>query len=81
MCVTAAHSWHMTADTVIGQTMPVAPPSPPPTGWRGGAKLPWQWSPASVSGDGAEKQKQKTGGKQKTVQRFSQKKPKTSLLK
>lgn len=44
----------MTTDTAIGRKMRVAPPTLPPNGRKGGAMLPWQQSPGTPSGDGAE---------------------------
>lgn len=43
----------MTAGTVIGQTMHVAPSTQPPVGRRGEAMLPWQERPVTTTGDGA----------------------------
>lgn len=44
----------MTANTAIGQMMPVAPPTLLPNETRGGARLPWQQSPVTAAGGGAE---------------------------
>lgn len=48
----------MTANTAIGQMMPVVPPILLPTEKRGGARLPWQQSPGTAAGGEAEKKQQ-----------------------